>query len=77
MGYVNIEVAGSFDRSMRGRRQFGAMESGHAAAIGAAIEYLALLLPEAIRQDHQLQSEGATPRDGFRVRPVTEEETTP
>jgi hypothetical protein len=70
MGVITVSINGSFDRSMRGAKSFGAMESGHAAAIGDAIAYLASLLPEAIRQDHQLHAEGATPKDGFRVRPI-------
>ena len=68
MGYINVQVGGSFDNSICGTRQFDAMESGHAVAVGEAIAWLASLLPEAVRHDHQLHSEGVTPRDGFRVK---------
>lgn len=65
MGQIGIDINGSFPAAMRKRVAFGAMESGHAAALGEAIAYLSSLLPSAIRQDHALHDEGAFPRDNF------------
>ena len=67
MGVINLSIAGSFRRDMQGTKQFSAMESGHAAALGEAIDYLASLLPAAIAQDHALQAEGAFPNDRFKL----------
>ena len=67
MGTINISIDGSFSRAMKGTKAFSAMESGHTAALGEAISYLSSLIPEAVRQDHQLQAEGAKPNDGFRI----------
>lgn len=65
MGQIGIDVNGSFPAEMRKRVLFGAMESGHAAAIGEAIDYLASLLPSAIKQDHALHADNAYPNDRF------------
>ena len=67
MGMIRIEVAGSFKK--REVKTFSAMTGGHADAVAQAIEYLAKeQLPESIRQDHELQDEGARPSKGFAVR---------
>jgi len=64
MGVINISVAGSFKQATT--KQFSAMHGGHALAVSEAIEFLSTeLLPSAIEQDHQLQSEGAAPNLGF------------
>ena len=67
MGQIGIDLNGSFPAEMRKRVTFSAMESGHAAAIGEAIDYLAGLLPAAIKQDHALHADGAFPDDGFGI----------
>jgi hypothetical protein len=63
MGMVSIKTSGSF----RQRSQvFSAMEHGHARAIADAIKYLSEeVLPEAIRQDHDLHENGKAPEKNF------------
>jgi hypothetical protein len=59
MGYVNVELGGSFGNTKphsNVKQQFSALELGHAAAISEAIEFLASLLPCAIDLDHRLQA---------------------
>ncbi len=63
MGTIIIQVYGSFKTHRHG--QFSALHGGHAEAVAEAIEWLAKeILPEAIEQDHQLQKEGALPKEG-------------
>lgn len=59
MGIITITTAGSFTRETR---EFSAMDGGHADAVSRAIEYLsAVVLPEAIRNDHKLHDENERP----------------
>lgn len=58
MGVVNITLQGSFGRSAHST---SALEGGHAAAIGRAIEFLAQQLPRAIELDHKLHTDGERP----------------
>lgn len=62
MGQLTIQFAGSF-RTKNGQKMFNttALEGGHAAAIGRAIQFLSDQLPEAIAQDHALHDEGQRP----------------
>ena len=64
MGMIQIEVIGSF--APHQRRQFSAMQGGHAQAVAEAIEFLSKeVLPKAIVQDHNLQAEGELPENRF------------
>lgn len=72
MGYISIEIGGSFQSASRkGTRtgrgsKFSAMDHGHAKAVQEAIAYLAdVILPVAIALDHELHDEGEKPRKGF------------
>jgi hypothetical protein len=66
MGKLTIELAGSFEK--KGRREFSALDGGHAQAVAEAIAYLAdEVLPSAIAQDHKLQEQGHYPSLGFGV----------
>lgn len=67
MGQITISIRGSFSGDARdSTRTFSAMESGHAAAVGKAIQYLSEeVLPDAIRNDHAAHAEGELPRDMF------------
>ena len=63
MGQITIIMNGSF-----GHRQmdFSAMEKGHAAAVGEAIQYLSRAeLFRAIELDHKCHSEGIQPKMGY------------
>jgi hypothetical protein len=63
MGLLRISTGGSFPDRVR---RFTAIEHGHAHAVAEAIAWLsAEVLPAAIAQDHRLQEEGASPRQGF------------
>jgi ribulose kinase len=66
MGMIRITINGSFGN--KGTKDFSAMEAGHAVALGKAIEYLASLLPDAIRNDHQCQHEGEYPQNRFGIK---------
>ena len=64
MGNIVITVQGSFKHPTA--QSFSAMHGGHAQAVSEAIEFLSsVLLPQAIRQDHQLHETGAKPDIGF------------
>lgn len=65
MGLIRVTVAGSFGK-MNSERTFTAMNNGHVDAITGAIEHLVSLLPAANELDHQLHSEGETPKDGWK-----------
>ena len=69
MGYINVQVGGSFVGQFgikSATEQFSAMEHGHADAVARAIEYLSsVVLPRATALDHKLQAEGAQPTGGF------------
>lgn len=63
MGNVVIQLNGSFPPR---RKEFSAMEYGHAHAVAEAITFLANeVLPAAINQDHRLHEEGSQPVKGF------------
>lgn len=67
MGMISIEVKGSFRN--RQYKTFSAQDTGHADAVAQAIEYLVTeQLPDAIRLDHELQTEGHAPNKGFAKR---------
>lgn len=66
MGMIRIDINGSFaPGGMAGSRSFGAMKSGHAAALGEAIAHLASLMPQAVALDHSLHADDAYPTDRF------------
>lgn len=69
MGYVNVQVGGSFVHHYGMEsvvEQFDAQSHGHADAVARAIEYLsAVVLPRATALDHDLHSEGSAPTLGF------------
>ena len=55
MGMIRVTKWGSFPD---GERTFGPADHGHADVVAQVIEYLsAVVLPEAITLDHQLQAE--------------------
>lgn len=58
MGVVTVTLQGSF-----GSKLFTstALEGGHAAALGRAINYLSLQLPASITLDHALHDQNETP----------------
>ena len=63
MGMITICTEGSFPRRIR---TFSAIKFGHARAVADAIAWLSSeVLPDAIKQDHDLQFEGAAPAEGF------------
>ncbi len=63
MGMINIVTAGSFPQRAI---TFSAIDHGHASAVAEAIKWLSSeVLPEAIRQDHDLHTEGASPEKNF------------
>jgi hypothetical protein len=63
MGMIRVVTGGSFGESMK---DFSAMQHGHAAAIAQAIEHLSKeVLPQAIRQDHDLHETGSKPEGPF------------
>jgi mRNA-degrading endonuclease YafQ of YafQ-DinJ toxin-antitoxin module len=63
MGMIRVELAGSFPRQVK---TVSAMKGGHAKAVAETIAWLSNdVLPEAIEQDHALQSEGHFPEDRF------------
>lgn len=67
MGMIEVSTSGSFPYR---RRNFPAMAYGHANAVAEAIEWLStVVLPEAIAQDHKLQSQGHYPKHGFDRKP--------
>ena len=64
MGMITIELSGSFKPYQVQR--FSAQERGHAAAVSAAIEFLAgNVLPTAIKNDSECQKDGVFPTKGF------------
>jgi len=64
MGMINIIVEGSFKPN--DEESFCAEDGGHAQAVANAIKYLAeVTMPMAIRQDHDLQTEGHAPVAGW------------
>lgn len=69
MGYINVQIGGSFVGKYGIRavtEQFSAMEHGHADAVARAIEYLSsVVLPRATALDHDLHEKGAKPAGGF------------
>jgi hypothetical protein len=62
MGLIKIQTCGSFRDD---KVDFSAIKHGHARAISDAIKYLNDRLPEAIRQDHDLQDNGQYPERHF------------
>lgn len=63
VGVLTIETVGSFPNQ---RRNFSAIDRGHAHAVAEAIKYLSEdVLPEAIERDHRLHDKGAKPAQGF------------
>lgn len=75
MGYVNVQVGGSFVGHFGIKsviEQFSAMEHGHADAVARAIEYLSsVVLPRATALDHELQAAGEAPSGGFTPKRIT------
>jgi len=68
MGKIRIDIMGSF--KIKKMREFSALHGGHAQAVAEAIEWLsAEILPQAILQDHWLQSNGAFPENTFGLIP--------
>ena len=66
MGMLRVQFKGSFGE--RESEVFSAMKLGHAAAVAAAIEYLARVeMPKAIASDHKLHEQGHLPAEGFGV----------
>lgn len=64
MGTLKIETEGSFKKT---GITFSATDHGHAQAVASAIKFLSsVILPEAIAQDHELQSDNYFPNKGFR-----------
>lgn len=64
MGMIQVSTWGSFRPHQD--KQFCAIEHGHARAVADAIRWLSeVVLPDAIKQDHDLHSEGAKPDKGF------------
>lgn len=64
MGQINISVIGSFKPNHA--KQFGAIDGGHAQAVGLAIKWLSeVLLPEAIKNDHMCHDKGVKPTIGW------------
>lgn len=63
MGMIKIQTLGSFPYA---EKHCGAMKNGHAAAVAEAIEWLSgEVLPQAIKQDHELHDRGLSPEQGF------------
>ena len=64
MGQITIHIEGSFEPNRR--VTISALDTGHADCVTKAIQYLAeMVLPRAIRQDHELHEAGHKPREGF------------
>ena len=64
MGQITIHIEGSFEPKQR--VTISAMDTGHADCVAKAIQSLAeMVLPRAIRQDHELHEAGHKPREGF------------
>lgn len=63
MGVVSIATWGSFPAR---RKDFGAMDHGHAHAVIEALRWLSdEVLPAAVEQDMRLLEQGAKPAKGF------------
>ncbi len=66
MGRIVISVQGSFGPPEE--TSFSAEESGHAVAVGEAIDYLASdLLPRAVTKDHECHKKGQFPANNFKM----------
>jgi hypothetical protein len=72
MGYIRIEVNGSFLEIMGQpspkmiSETFSALNHGHADATARAIQYLAeVVLPRATALDHELHAQDAHPDQGW------------
>lgn len=64
MGQITIYLGGSFIPNQR--KDFTAVNGGHAQAVAEAIAWLAgTVLREAIILDHRIQAEGDFPDRGF------------
>ena len=64
MGKIDIKLLGSFKPGAS--RGFSALRFGHAAAVAEAIEWLSSeVLPNAIKQDHELHERDEKPDKGF------------
>ena len=64
LGQIRVTIAGSFNST--GNHTFEAIYTGHADCVAQAIEFLSSeVLPRAIKQDHQLHTEGHSPQEGF------------
>ena len=56
MGKIAIEISGSF--KVKGTKEIGAKDRGHASAVAEAISFLSnIILPSAIKQDHELHEQ--------------------
>ena len=63
MGMIMVRTGGSFPTR---EEKFDAREHGHARAVADAIKFLSeTVLPDAIRQDHDLHEEGVKPDKSF------------
>jgi len=63
MGMIVVKTFGSFPTR---EKTFSAEDHGHARAVADAIKYLSeIVLPSAIRQDHDLHEDGAKPNRNF------------
>lgn len=70
MGYVRIELGGSFVEFVPSTSRGGIFDAealGHAEALTSAIRWLNEKMPTAIAHDHQLAAQGHRPRLGFGV----------
>ncbi len=65
MGRIVITVEGSFVGNNK-REEFSAMRSGHARTVSEAIVWLTeVVMPDAIRHDHELHEDRKFPEDRF------------
>ena len=64
MGQIEIVITGSF--AHQPNKTVSAIKHGHAAAVARAITFLAdEIMPEAIKQDHELHDDNEKPHAGF------------
>lgn len=67
MGLIRVTLDGSFQKLSHPHvHEESAMDSGHAIAVANLIGWLSdVVLPKAIRLDHQLHEQRSFPRDRF------------